>query len=205
MTRAARLWTVLVANLALVGALIGVGVTAHSLGVLAEGADYLADAAAIGVALLAMRLEAPSARRPDGSPKATLYAALVNAGWLLLLTAGVTAGALDRLIAGVHQVQGLPVLAVSAAAAMTMLVGAVLLGADLDADDDSGGGLSVRAVLLDTAGDAAAAAGVAGAGAVIFATGGNYWLDPAVALTISAVVGLHALRLMGRVRAALRA
>jgi hypothetical protein len=41
MSRTARLWAVLVANLALVGALIGVGITAHSLGVWAEGADYL--------------------------------------------------------------------------------------------------------------------------------------------------------------------
>ena len=38
-------------NLALVTALLLVGLTAHSLGVLAAGADYLADAAAIGTDL----------------------------------------------------------------------------------------------------------------------------------------------------------
>lgn len=205
MTRRARLWIVLLANLSLVGALLGVGVAAHSVGVWAEGADYLADAAAIGVALLAMRLEAPTAQRPGGFPKATRYAALLNAGWLLLLTVLVAAGALDRLVTGVHRVQGLPVLVVSAVAATTMVAGALLLGGEVDDDDDDAGGqLSMRAVLLDTAGDAAAAAGVAAAGAVIFATDGNYWLDPVVAIVISLVVGFHALRLVGRIRAALR-
>ncbi|MHB1784519.1 MAG: hypothetical protein ACYCTE_17885, partial [Acidimicrobiales bacterium] len=83
MSRTARLWVVLSANLALVGALLAIGLTAHSLGVWAEGADYLADAAA----------------------------------------------------------------------------------------------------------DAAAAAGVAVTGGIIYATSGNYWLDPTVALVIAAVVG----------------
>jgi hypothetical protein len=44
-----RLALVLGLNLALVAALVIVGVTAHSLGVLAAGVDYLADAAAIAV------------------------------------------------------------------------------------------------------------------------------------------------------------
>ena len=47
MRRTARLLAVLVANLALVGVLVAIGVSAHSVGVWAEGADYLADAAAI--------------------------------------------------------------------------------------------------------------------------------------------------------------
>ncbi|MDA8295369.1 MAG: cation diffusion facilitator family transporter [Actinomycetota bacterium] len=206
MSRAARLFTVLAANLALVGALVGIGAAAHSLGLWAEGIDDLADAAAIGVALLAMRLQRASTRRPNGVSKATRYAALVNAGWLLVLTALVAAGALDRLVSGAHRVRGLPVLIASAVAALTMGAGALVLGGDLDDEDDedAGGKLSMRAVLLDTVGDAAAAAGVAGAGGVIVATGGQYWLDPAVALLISVVVGYHALRLLGKVRSALR-
>ncbi len=55
MSRSIRLWIVLGLNLALVGVLAAVGIGAHSSGVMAEGADYLADAAAIGVALLAIR------------------------------------------------------------------------------------------------------------------------------------------------------
>lgn len=199
MSRSARLWAVLVANLALVGALVGVGLAAHSLGVWAEGADYLADAAAIGVALAALRLQAPTASRPQGRPDATRYAALVNAGWLLALSLLVAAGAVHRLATGTRPVHGLPVLVVSGIAATVMLAGALLLGGDLDDDDDDGAALSVRAVLLDTAADAAAAAGVAAAGAVILATGGLYWLDPTVALVISLAVATQAARLLTRI------
>jgi cobalt-zinc-cadmium efflux system protein len=46
--------------------------------------------------------------------------------------------------------------------------------------------------------------GTAAAGAIIVATGGWYWLDPAVALTIAVVVAYHALALLRRVLARLR-
>ncbi|MGH9115203.1 MAG: cation diffusion facilitator family transporter [Acidimicrobiales bacterium] len=196
-----RLWLVLAANLALVGALVGVGVTAHSLGVYAEGIDYLADAAAIGVSLFAIHLSGrqPTPRHPDGFPRATRYAALLNAGWLLILSLLVAAGAADRLVSGSEQVHGLPVLVVSGIAAVTMLGAALLLRGGVD---EEGEDLNVRAVLLDTAADAAAAAGVGVTGAVIYFTHGLYWLDPAVALVISVVVGYHAARLLSRIRGA---
>jgi cobalt-zinc-cadmium efflux system protein len=63
----------------------------------------------------------------------------------------------------------------------------------------------MRAVLLDTAADTAAAAGVAAAGAVILTAGRLFWLDPAVALVIALVVGYHAVRLLGAITTALRA
>jgi len=203
-SQTSRLWAVLVANLVLVGALVGVGAVAHSLGVWAEGADYLGDAATIGVSLLAVRLSsrAPTPKHPYGYPRATRCAAAINGGWLLLLSLLVAAGGVERLIAGVHRVHGLPVLMVSAVAAIVMLGGAVLLGTSLD-DGDRNGGLHVRAVLLDTGADAAAAAGVAVTGAVIYATHGLYWLDPAVALGIAVVVGYHAVQLLARARTAL--
>lgn len=204
MSRVAQLWTVLAANLALVGALIVIGVTAHSLGVWAEGADYLADAAAIGVSLLAIHLATrpPRPRHPHGYPKATRHAAVLNAGSLLVLSLLVAAGAADRLVRGAGQVDGLPVLIVSGVAALVMLGSALLLGGDADGEED-GDDLNVQAVLLDTASDAVAAAGVAVAGAVIYAVGGLYWLDPTVALIIASVVGYHAARLLARIRASL--
>lgn len=183
------------------------GLSAHSLGVLAAGADYLADAAAIGVALLAIWLSnrPPTRRRPHGYPKATNLAALVNGAWLLILSLTVVAGAIDRLATGTHQVDGLPVLIVSGIAALVMLGGAVLIGGDIDGEGDGDSDLTMRAVLLDTAADAAAAAGVAVTGAVIFATGGLFWLDPTVALVISAVVAYHAVRLLRAIAMALKA
>jgi cobalt-zinc-cadmium efflux system protein len=171
------------------------GLASHSLAVLAAGADYLADAAAIDVSLLAIWLAA----RPRGHRNATTIAVLVNAGWLLTLNIGITVAAIQHLAARAHRVEGLPVLAVSAVAAVVMLAGALILG-----DDDGTEDLNVKAVLLDTAADAAAAAGVAASGAVILGTGGWYWLDPATALVIAVIAGYHALKLIRKIMAALR-
>jgi cobalt-zinc-cadmium efflux system protein len=197
--RTRRLAVVLLLNLGLVTALVITGLAAHSLAVLAAGADYLADAAAIGVSLLAIWLAA----RPRGYPKATNVAALINAGWLLLLNVAIAIAAIWHLVAGAHRVEGLPVLVVSAIAAAVMLAGALVLGGDAD-DEDGTEDLNVKAVLLDTAADAAAAAGVAASGAVILSTGGWYWLDPATALVIAVIVGYHALKLTRKITVALR-
>ena len=200
MSRTQRLIVVLALNLALVAALVAVGITAHSLAVLAEGGDYLLDAAGVAVALLAIRLS----KRPTGRTRPTDVAALINCGWLLVLEILVIAAAAQRLITGTPQVHGLPVLIVSAVAALTMTVGALVLQADTDDDDDDGRDLSVAAVLLDTVADAAAAVGVAAAGGIILAAGGWYWLDPAVALVIAVVIAYHALALLRKVLTRLR-
>jgi cobalt-zinc-cadmium efflux system protein len=203
-----RLTVVLVLNLLLIASLVAVGLSAHSLGVLAAGGDYLADAAAIGVSLLAIWVarRPATSRRPYGYPNATNIAALVNAGWLLALSVLVAVAAVRRLVSGTPMVDGLPVLIVSAIAAVVMLAGALVLGGDLDDDDgeDTGEDLNLKAVLLDTAADAAAAGGVAVTGAVILAARGVYWLDPAVALAIALVVGYHALKLVRKVITALK-
>jgi cobalt-zinc-cadmium efflux system protein len=207
-SRTQRLTVVMALNLALVASLVAVGMTAHSIAVLAEGGDYLLDAAAVGVALLAIHLSArPASRaRPQGYPNATSIAALINAGWLLMLELLVAAAAAYRLITRTPQVDGLLVLVVSGIAALVMGAGALILRAD--ADDDEGEererDLSVAAVLLDTVADAAAAAGVAATGAIILAVGGWYWLDPAVALAIAVVVAYHGIALIRKVLRRLR-
>ena len=201
MSRTQRLVVVLVLNLGLVAALVTVGITAHSLAVLAEGSDYLLDAAGVGVALLAIRLSAPASRT---RPSPTDVAALVNCGWLLVLEVLVVGAAAERLLTRTPQVHGLPVLIVSGVAALTMTAGALVLQADADDDDADGRDLSVAAVLLDTVADAAAAAGVAATGLIILITGGWYWLDPAVALIIAVVIAYHALALLRKVLARLR-
>ena len=205
MSRVQRLTVVLVMNVALVAGLVMVGLMAHSLAVLAAGADYLADAGAIGVSLLAIWLAGrpPSPARPAGYPNATNVAALVNAGWLLALNVLIAVAAVQRLVTGSHRVEGLPVLIDSAVAAVVMLAGALVLRGDSDGGDTGGDDLNVKAVLLDTAADAAAAAGVAVSGAIILVAGGWYWLDPAVALVIAVVVGYHAQKLVRKVRAAI--
>ena len=205
MSKAGRLVSVLLLNLLLVSALVIVGLAAHSLAVLAAGVDYLADAAAIGVSLFALRLShRPGGQRRGTWPDPTHIAALINAGWLLAVNIGVVVAAIRRLVLGAVEVRGLPVLVVSAVAAVVMVVGALIVGGDLD-DPDGGEDLNIKAVLLDTAADAAAAAGVAASGAVIIITRGWYWVDPTVALVIAAVIGYHAVALIWRVLRALRA
>ena len=216
-----RLWAAMAANLALVGALIGVGLSARSIGVFAEGADYLADAGAIGLSLFAVHLSRRSGERGPGARNLSpaTVAAAVNAGWLLAACLLVIAEAADRLAGGVSEVRGLPVLVVSGVAAVAMTAVALVLGGDGDDGDEedseglggSGGPkagnpimLNMRAVLLDTIADAAAAAGVAVAGGIIYIVHGLYWLDPAVALVIATVVGYHALRLSVEIKGSLR-
>ncbi|HET9972698.1 MAG TPA: cation diffusion facilitator family transporter [Streptosporangiaceae bacterium] len=199
MSRSQRLAVVFALNFGLVIALVTIGVSAHSLAVLAEGGDYLLDAAGAALALLAIRLAARTPGRP-GRPAVTDLAALVNCGWLLLLEVFVAAAAADRLITRTPAVHGLPVLVVSGVAALAMTAGVLVLRADdAGADDDGRRDLSVAAVMLDTVADAAAAAGVAATGGIILATGGWYWLDPAVALVIAVIVGYHALALLRKV------
>jgi cobalt-zinc-cadmium efflux system protein len=200
MSRTQRLIVVLVLNLVLVAGLVIVGVTAHSLAVLAAGGDYLLDAAGVGLALLAMTWSArrrASSGPSQGTLNASSVVALINSGWLLLFEVLVAVAAIDRLISGVPHVDGLPVLVVSGIAALVMVGGALVLREDGDDERDEGEerDLSIAAVLLDTIADAAAAAGVAATGAVILASGGWYWLDPAVALAIAIVVAYHAIAL----------
>jgi cobalt-zinc-cadmium efflux system protein len=191
MSRVQRLTVVLVLNLALVAGLVAVGIGAHSLGVLAEGGDYILDAAGAGLALLAIRLSARGARGGGLGPTGT--AALINAGWLLALELIVAGVSIDRLATRTPHVHALPVLVASSIAALVMTAGVLILRGDDDGEERD---LSVAAVLLDTAADAAAAAGVAAAGAVILLAQGWYWLDPAVALTIAVLVAYHAVALI---------
>jgi cobalt-zinc-cadmium efflux system protein len=206
-TREIRLAVVLGLNLALVAGLVAAGLMAHSLAVLAAGADYLADAAALGVSLLAVILarRPPAARRLSGHPRATAYAALLNATLLLLVVVLVALGAARRLATGAGGVHGLPVLIASGVAALAMLGGGLILKGDEASEADSEGDrANMRAAVLDTLADSAAAGGVAVAGAIILVAPSLSWLDPAVALVIATVIGYHAVALVRDVIKTLR-
>src|SRR5450755_4081449 len=105
MTQDRRLGLVLAINLAMVVALLLVGLLAHSLGVLSSGADYLGDALGTGLSLVALKLS----RHQHGHRRATSYAALANSSFLLLVTRGVVAEAIHRLTTGAPSIQGVPV------------------------------------------------------------------------------------------------
>jgi cobalt-zinc-cadmium efflux system protein len=199
-----RLRVLLSLNLALVSGLIVVGLSANSLGVLAAGFDYLGDAAAITTSLLAiwLRHRPPTSKRPQGYPRATVVAALINSAWLSILSLLVIIGAIQRLVRGTPSVHGLPVVIVSCIASAVLFLGGIFLrGRD---GDDSDNDLNLRAILLDTLGDASAAAGVAISGGIILATSGNDWLDPMVALLIAIVIGYHAVKLVSEITSELK-
>ena len=183
-----RLILVLTINVAMVLGLGLVGIFAHSLGVVAAGADYLGDAAGAGLALAALKID----RRRDHS-RATEFAALVNAGFLLLVTVVVAIEAIRRLANGTPAIHGAPVLVISVIAAGAMVACAFILG-------DVEGELGMQSVMLDSLADAAAAAGVAVSGAIILITHGHYWLDSAFALVIASAVGYHAIKLLRKIR-----
>jgi cobalt-zinc-cadmium efflux system protein len=190
-----RVGAVLGLNLAMIAALIIVGLTAHSLGVLAAGGDYVADSAALALGLVAIRVR----DRVGSRSRATTIVAGINAVLLVTVTVFVAVAAIRRLIEGTPEIHGLPVLIVSLVGAVVMGAGAFILGRSAGSED-----LHMRSVLLDTVADAVSSAAVAACGAVILIAHGLYWIDSLAALAISAVVGYTALRLIKDVAHAIR-
>ncbi len=178
---------VLTLNLAMIAGLVVVGLSSHSLGVLAAGGDYVADSMAIALGLLAIKL------RDDrhGHPMATTVVAAINATFLLIVTAFVIIESIHRLTSRTPSIHGLQAMIVSIIAAAAMIVGAIIIAGD-NADED----LHMRSVLIDTLADGASAAAVAVTGGIIYLTKGFFWLDSAVALVIGIVIGVTALKLL---------
>ncbi len=193
-----RLSIVLALNLALIGGLVTVGITARSVGVLAAAGDTLADSVALALGLIAVTLrdrnpDHPSANRPIA------IAALINATLLIAVTIGVAIEAITRLGEGSPAVLVLPMAVVALITLVVMIGGALVLGLSAHRED-----IHMKSVLIDTLADAAAAAGVLVAGVIIWIAGGLYWLDPVIALILAAVIGYAGTRLTLQAIAALR-
>jgi len=195
MSQRRRLTVVLALNLTMIVALVLVGLSAHSLGVLAAGGDYVADSTAIGLGILAVTIR----DRVGEHSKAPTAVAGINAAALLVVSVLVLAAAVRRLIQGTPDIHGLPVLVVSAVATAVMLAGVLVLGTGAGRED-----LHMRSVLLDTVSDAVASAAVAVSGLVIYLTGRFFWLDSALSAAIAVVVGVGAARLLRDVVRSLR-
>ncbi len=193
-----RLAIVLVLNLALIGGLITVGITARSVGVLAAAGDTLADSVALPLGLVAVALRDRDPDHPHANRPIAIVA-LVNATLLIAVTTGVVIEAIARLREGSLAVLGLPMAVVSLITLLVMLLGALVLGLSAHRED-----IHMKSVLLDTLADAAAAAGVLAAGIVIWISGGLYWLDPVIALILAAVIGYAGTRLAVQAVRALR-
>ncbi|WP_158866837.1 cation diffusion facilitator family transporter [Leifsonia sp. AG29] len=193
-----RILIVLGLNVALIAGLLIAGLLAHSVSVIAAAGDTVADCFALVLGLIAIGLRD---RNPDdlNAHRPIAIAALVNATLLLAVTVTVTIEAISRLSEGSPPVEGLPMVIVSVVTMIVMLAGAFVLGRSA-ADED----LHMRSVLIDALADAAAAAAIAVAGAIILITGGLYWLDPVLALGVSALIAVAAIQLILKAIAALR-
>ena len=189
--RERRLLIVLAINLVVVlGQVVG-GVLASSVGLLADAAHNLTDVAAIGLALIAIRLtrRPPDRSRSFGYHRSTVLAAQANAAFLFAATAIIGYEAVVRLLHP-HAVRGGIVVVVAVGALVANASAAVLLF------ERHGRDLNMRAALWHMAADAAASAGVAVAGTVILVTGGLSWLDAVVSLAIAVLIGVQSFRLV---------
>jgi cobalt-zinc-cadmium efflux system protein len=189
-TRELRLRLVLALNVVLATALVVAGVVAHSLGLFAAAGDTVTDIAAVFVSLLAVRLarRSPTGKRSFGYHRSTILAAQANAAAILVVCVVIVVEGIRRLQQP-PDVHGGVVLVVAGVAAVVNGVAALVLHGDSH-------DLNMRAVMLDTVGDAAANAGVALAGAVILTTGSYEWLDSAVSIAIAAIIAVRAVRLL---------
>ncbi len=207
MVRERRLRVVLGLNIVIVVVQIVVGVIAASLGLLADAAHNVTDVAAIIVSLIAVRLarRRANASRSFGYHRGTILAAQANAASILIVCVLVGFEAVRRL-ADPQPVKGGLVLVVALVAAAANFGAAAALGGvghahagDGGHGSDDGGDshdLNMHSALLHMLSDGAVSLGVALAGLVILVTGGWYWLDPAVSLLISAVIGVQGWQLL---------
>lgn len=198
MSQRRRLAIVLALNVALIGGLVIVGITARSVGVLAAAGDTLADLVALTLGLIAVALRDRDPDRP-GANRPIAVVALLNAALLVAVTVAVAVEAIAKLADGSPAVLGLPMAVIAMITLVVMIVGALVLGLASHRED-----IHMKTVLIDTLADAAAAAGVLTAGIIIWITGGLYWLDPVIALVVAALIGYTGIRLAMQAMAALR-
>jgi cobalt-zinc-cadmium efflux system protein len=169
---------------------IAAGVLADSLALLSDATHMLTDAAALGVAIVALRL----ARRPAhgamtyGLRRAEILSAQFNGATLLVLGALIIYEAVTRLSHPPH-VQGLPVLVVALAGAAVSLAATVILAHDPQRS------LNVEGALQHMRTDLFAFLATAVAGAVIIVTGFRR-ADAIASLAIAATMIAAAYRLL---------
>ncbi|MBR1246783.1 cation transporter [Bradyrhizobium sp. AUGA SZCCT0169] len=169
-------------NAAFVAAELIFGYAANSLALISDAVHNLSDVIALllawGGAWLAQKQ--PTQRHTYGYRRASILAALFNAGLLLVAVGGIIVEAINRLSAPAP-VAGWTVVAVAA------LGIAINGGTALLFMRGRHGDLNVRGAYLHMAADAGVSFGVVIAALVIMFTGW-LWVDPAISLVIAAVV-----------------
>jgi cobalt-zinc-cadmium efflux system protein len=158
------------------------GIAAGSLALLADAGHMLTDAAALGVALVAVSMAARPAggRWTFGLGRVEVLAAQANGLTLLLAAIWIVYSALRRL-ASPPEVRGGLVLVVAIVGVAANLAAVALLARA------SRGSLNVRGAFLHATTDLAAFAGTAAAGALILVTGWDRF-DPIAGLLVAGLM-----------------
>ena len=169
-------------NTAFVIAELIFGYTANSLALISDAVHNLSDVIALllawGAAWLAQKQ--PTERHTYGYRRASILAALFNAGLLLVAVGGIAVEAVNRIYSPAP-VAGLTVILVAALGVAVNGFTALLFMRGRHGD------LNIRGAYLHMAADAGVSLGVVVAAGIIMLTGW-LWLDPAISLVIAAVV-----------------
>jgi cobalt-zinc-cadmium efflux system protein len=169
-------------NTAFVAAELVFGYAANSLALISDAVHNFSDVIALVLAWAAAWLarRRPTERHTYGYRRASILAALANAGLLLIAVGAIAVEAIDRIRAPA-EVAGWTVVWVAALGIAINGVTALLFMRGRDSD------LNIRGAYLHMAADAGVSAGVVVAALAIMLTGW-LWVDPAISLVISAVV-----------------
>lgn len=169
-------------NTAFVIAELVFGYAANSLALISDAVHNLSDVMSLLLAWGALWLSGrkPTDRHTYGYRRASILAALINAGLLLLVVGGIAVEAIDRL-RNPGEVAGSTVLWVASLGIVINGATALLFMRGRDTD------LNIRGAYLHMAADAGVLFGVVVAALVTIWTGW-LWVDPVVSLIIAVVV-----------------
>jgi cobalt-zinc-cadmium efflux system protein len=158
------------------------GLLSGSLALVSDAGHMLTDAAALGLALVAMILAARPAdpRRTFGFRRAEVLAAQLNVGFLIVLSGWIGYEAIERLRAP-HGDIDLPLMA---AIAGLGLAGNVAILFWLHEDHS----LNARSAFLHVLSDAIASVAVLTGAGVMFVNPNLRWIDPALSLGIALLI-----------------
>jgi cobalt-zinc-cadmium efflux system protein len=185
------LWTAL----ALIGgfalAEFAVGLTSHSLALLADSGHMLSDCLSLGVALLATWIaQLPASDQATfGYRRVEILAALINGVGLVSIALWVAVAAVARLQAPPAEILSLPMLVTAAIGLAVNSLNALLL------HDHTHHDLNLRGAFLHMVADAASSVGVILAAIVVWQFHWN-WADSAISLMVSLLIIAGALPLI---------
>ena len=167
------------------------GISSHSLALVAESGHMLSDGLALGLAILATWIARfPASNQATfGYRRVEILAALVNGVGLIVVAMWIAWEAATRLQAPPEEILSVPMLITAAIGLGINSLNAFLL--HQDSHDD----LNLRGAFLHMVADAISAVGVILAGIVVWAFHWN-WVDSAISLAVAGVILLGSIPLI---------